>query len=248
MQVWNNQYLILKRKRHTYTIPLWLHHKSTRALALYQLDNPVLNSQFHTAKHAGPVIGRLLLPFRACLALAPEIPVSFGRISAFLGLQEPFVLAECQTLSQFPHTTVPTYLRTGMVKHHVHHHLQSSLMNLGSQILPILYSPIQRVDLLVIGDIITLVFQRGYIYRCQPDHVHSKPFEVVKSLDDAAQVASSVVVAVLKRLYVDLVDDDLPPPLAVHVQDHGLVGIFVWSHGCGCSAFLGDVGWWLGLE
>lgn len=116
-----------------------------------------------------------------------------------------------------------TYLRAGVIEHHVHHDFHTSFMNLRAQVFPIFHSSEHGVDGLVVRDIVALVFERRLINRRQPYHIDTESFEVIQPLDYAAKVTDSVIVAILKRLHIDFVDDNLPPPNTVQIQDHGFI-------------------------
>lgn len=103
MKIWVVSICCPLKQGHAHTTHPFSHRKSMRALSVHQLDACPLSCRLHTAEHAGPVIRRLFLPFRICLALAPEIPTSLGVVLALLGLDKPLVLARSQSLSQpFP--------------------------------------------------------------------------------------------------------------------------------------------------
>ena len=117
------------------------------------------------------------------------------------------------------------YLGTGMIEHHIHHQFHASFMYFVAQLFPVFHSPKHWINSFVICDIITLVFKRRFINRSQPNHVNSESFEVVKPLDYPLKITNSIIVAVLERLHVNFVDDDLSPPNAVQIQDHRLVQV-----------------------
>src|SRR6201994_2170288 len=77
------------------------------------------------------------------------------------------------------------------------------------------------MDAGVVTDVVPPVLvRRGHGGR-QPDGVHPEPGQVIEPLDDAAQVAVPVVVAVPPGPYVQLVDDGTVPPAApVRVLGH----------------------------
>jgi hypothetical protein len=84
--------------------------------------------------------------------------------------------------------------------------------NAGEQLVEVGQRPEQRVDVLVVGDVVAVVVLRRAVDRRQPDHVGAQPRDVVEVVDDAPQVADAVAVGVGERARVDLVDDGLGPP------------------------------------
>ena len=69
-----------------------------------------------------------------------------------------------------------------------------------------------RVDAGVVADVVAPVVVRGRHGRRQPDGVHPEPGQVIQALDDAAQVAVPVTVAVPPGPHVQLVNDGAVPP------------------------------------
>lgn len=112
-----------------------------------------------------------------------------------------------------------------MIKHHVHHQLHIPSMNFLAKRIPIIQVAKQLIDGCVVGYIVTLIFQWGFVDWCQPDHVNPELFEIVKSLDDSTKISNAVVVAILKRLDINLIDYGFPPPNAVKVHNGRHVGV-----------------------
>jgi hypothetical protein len=63
------------------------------------------------------------------------------------------------------------------------------------------------MDAAVVGNIVAEVGHRRLIDWRNPDCIYTKPGKMVKPRDDAAQVANSVAIAVMKRAWVNLIDD-----------------------------------------
>jgi hypothetical protein len=69
-----------------------------------------------------------------------------------------------------------------------------------------------RVDAVEVGDVVAVVPVRRGVEGHQPDAGDAEPVQVVDLLDEAAEVAAPVAVAVGVRLDVQAVDDGVLPP------------------------------------
>ena len=112
---------------------------------------------------------------------------------------------------------VPGGLEPGMlvgrvVDHQIHHDLQTAPVRLGEQLVHVVERAEQRVDVLVVGDVVAVVVLRGPVDRGQPQHVHAKISQIIETAGDALQVADAVAVRVLEGTRVDLVDHRVGPP------------------------------------
>ena len=121
-----------------------------------------------------------------------------------------------------------------VVDDQVHHDPQAALVRLGEQFVHVLEGAEQRVDVLVIGDVVAVVVLRGPVDRGQPQHVHAKIGQIIKTAGDALQVADAVAVRVLEGTRVDLVDHRVGPPWvrgrAVGTHGDGKDGTIEISH------------------
>ena len=97
--------------------------------------------------------------------------------------------------------------------------------------------PVVGMDREEVGDVVAAVAQRRLVHRQQPDAVDAEPLEVVELLDQSAEVAGAVVVAVEEPADVDLVEDRGLEPERVPLEP--VAGL---RHGCvPGSADLGHV-------
>ena len=99
-----------------------------------------------------------------------------------------------------------------MVDHQIHHDLQTALVRFGKQLVHILQRAEQRIDILIIGNIVAIVILRGPVDRGQPQHVHAEVGQIIETAGDALQVADAVAVGILEGTRIDLVDDRVGPP------------------------------------
>jgi hypothetical protein len=96
--------------------------------------------------------------------------------------------------------------------------------------LEILQRAVVRIDAVVVGDVVAVVLQRRGIERQNPDRRCPKFLEVIELLDQPAEVADAIAIAVVKGLNVQLVDDRIFVPEWVDGRrfgggdGHGLTG------------------------
>jgi hypothetical protein len=113
----------------------------------------------------------------------------------------------------------------GVVYDQVGDHPHSTLvccLDEGPEVLDV---AIVGVDRLVVGDVVAAVAQRARVHRQQPDAVDPEPLEVVELLDQAAEVAGAVVVAVEEPAQVNLIEDGGLEPERVRLEPvPGLLG------------------------
>ena len=94
----------------------------------------------------------------------------------------------------------------------------------------------ERIDVGVIGDVVTEVGHRRGIDRREPDGIDAEPLEVVEPRKNSGQVADAVAVGILKRARIDLVDDAVLPPFMLF--GHALMLLAsdrtttCWAWGC----------------
>ena len=153
---------------------------------LFQLRHPLPG---RAAEGGGHVIGR-----RARFAVTPDIEIMIRIIAALFRLDKPAVFIG------------------GVVEHHVQDDADAPLLCLGNQAVHILERAEQRVDILIVGDIVAVVVLRGAEYRRQPDRVDPKPGQIIEFGNDAGQIPHAVPVCVHKAAGIDLIDHRRFPP------------------------------------
>ena len=121
-----------------------------------------------------------------------------------------------------------------VVDDQVHYDPQAALVRLVEKLVHVLQGAEQRVDVLVVGDVVAVVVLRGPVHRGQPQHVHAEVGEVVETAGDALQVADAVAVGIREGTRVDLVDHRVRPPRirgrAVRTDAVGKLGTIEISH------------------
>ena len=106
----------------------------------------------------------------------------------------------------------PGMLIGGVIDHQIHHDFEPTLMRFGQQLVHIVERAEQRVDVLIVRDVIAVVVLRGLIDRGEPQHIHAKISKVIKTRRDALKIAESIAVRVLERTRVNLIDHRVGPP------------------------------------
>ena len=79
----------------------------------------------------------------------------------------------------------------------------------------------QRVDVLIVRNVIAAVVHRGTVDGGEPDDAHAKLFEIVQLGSNAFEVARAVAVCVAERTGIDLIGDAVFPPAFVDRVAHG---------------------------
>ena len=153
-----------------------------------------------TAEERGPVVRLLDAPEAVLDAIAPEIPIAVraGRVA--------------------PRFLEPAMGRAGVVHHQVEHDPDAAAVRLGDQPIEVVEGAEQRIDGVVVGDVVADVEAGRRVDRREPDGIDAeRPLravvDVVELVDQAGQVTDAIVVAVRERARVDLVDDATLPPV-----------------------------------
>ena len=111
--------------------------------------------------------------------------------------------------------TEPGVLIRGVVGHQVHHHADAQAVRRVDQLIGILQRAEERIDVPIVGHVISRVVLRGAVERGEPDRVHAQLRQVVQAGGDAGQVAHAVAVAVGEGARIDLVDHRMTPPFGL---------------------------------
>jgi len=106
----------------------------------------------------------------------------------------------------------PGVLVGSMVWHQLDQNLERALMRLCNQLLEILHVAVHRVDAAVIADVVTVIAQRRWGNRQQPDSIHAKVAQVVQLFRDAFQVSPTVAIAVPESAHIQFVKDIILVP------------------------------------
>ena len=100
-----------------------------------------------------------------------------------------------------------------VVDDQVHHELHAALVDAVEQRVEVGERAEDRVDVLIVADVIAVVVLRRRIDRREPQHVDAERREIVEPRGDARQVTDTVTVGVGEAARVDLIDDRGLPPV-----------------------------------
>ncbi len=152
-------------------------------------------------EQARPVVGRY--PFSVDdLALAPVIVIMIGIVIAFFAFDEPLVFVG------------------SMVDDQVHKDFHASFVSTVQDFLKDAKIAEIRMDIHVIGDVVSIVGVGRRINGREPDGVGAKALDIVKLAEHAPQIADPVAVSVAETAAPDLVyDHGLVPVVTVHWED-----------------------------
>ena len=105
----------------------------------------------------------------------------------------------------------------GVVRHEIDDHADLAAMRLFEKMIEVLERAEDRIDIAVVGDVVTEVGHRRAIERRKPDRLDTKRpggavVQMVEPPCDPGQVADAVPVRILERTRVDLIEDALAPP------------------------------------
>ena len=130
----------------------------------------------------------------------PDVPVSLGVVRAGARLLEPRVVGR------------------RVVHDQVGDDAHAALVGRLDEVADVLDRAVVGLDREEVGDVVAAVAQRGRVERQQPDAVDAEPLQVVELLDQAAEVARPVAVAVEERPRVDLVEDRGLEPVGLGLE------------------------------
>ena len=92
-----------------------------------------------------------------------------------------------------------------MIDHNVHHYFQPSFMCFMKKIFEIICCSVNRVYIIVICNIISVIITRTYIYRCQPYIFYPQLCNIRKPADYPVNISYSVTITVLKAFWINLI-------------------------------------------
>jgi hypothetical protein len=119
----------------------------------------------------------------------------------------------------------PRVVGGGVVHDEVGDHAHPALVRLVDELPEVLDGAVVREDREKVRDVVAAVAQRRRVHRQQPDAVDAEPLQIVELLDQAAEVARAVVVAVEEAAQVDLVEDGGLEPVRLALEPVGGSGL-----------------------
>ena len=85
-------------------------------------------------------------------------------------------------------------LVAGVVDDEVHDDLEPALVRAGDQLVDVGEATEQRVDVLVVADVVAIVVLRRLVDRRQPNHVNPQRGKVIELRDDAMDVTDAIAI------------------------------------------------------
>jgi hypothetical protein len=113
----------------------------------------------------------------------------------------------------------PRILIRGVIDDQLRDHTQPALMRRGKEGAEVIERSVVRVDVEIIRDVVAVIAQGRRIKREQPDRGHAQFLEIIEFLDQPAEIADAVAVAVVKRLYMQFVNDRVFVPERITSED-----------------------------
>ena len=118
----------------------------------------------------------------------------------------------------------PIVLVRGVVDDELGDDAQAALLRFLDEALEVLHRPEIGIDRAVVGDVVAVVAAGRWIERQQPQRGDAELLEIGQLLGQSGEIADAVMVAVGKRLDVELIDDGVLVPEFIH--DLGSLGFF----------------------
>src|SRR4051812_5137410 len=126
-----------------------------------------------------------------------------------------------------------------VVRDIIQQHVDVAAVCLFDQLVGVGQCAENRIDVLVVRNVVAVVSHRRRENRTQPYRIDSKPFEVVELVDDPREVANTICVRIAEASRVDLIYDAAAPPF---VTDRRLsdTGSARWCHAAGSRSYAGN--------
>src|SRR5205807_329687 len=109
----------------------------------------------------------------------------------------------------------PRVLVGSVVDDELGNNAQSTFVRRVEEGAEIIKRAVVRINIEIIGNVVTVIFQGRRIKRQQPDRADTQFLEIIELLDQSAEIADTICVAVVKCLHVQLVDDRVLKPKRV---------------------------------
>ena len=103
-----------------------------------------------------------------------------------------------------------------MVQHQIHNNPDVSFFRLCNQLFHVRKCSEDRVDILIIGNIVAIIVHRRTVNGRKPDRIDTQFFQIRQSFNNALQISDSIPVAVLKASGINLINYRIFPPVFFH--------------------------------
>src|SRR5690242_5475307 len=117
-----------------------------------------------------------------------------------------------------------------MVQHHFDDDADTPLVRGVQECLEVIEGPVCGIYGTIVGNIVTIVAQRGRKKRHEPDGIDTEFLQVIEFLRQSAKVAITIAGAVIKSSNVDLIDNCVLVPKRV-LQSQSSVPEVSWLSG-----------------
>ena len=104
-----------------------------------------------------------------------------------------------------------------VVQNQIHDNTDSPFLRFRNQLIHILQLTENRINILIIGDIITIIILRRTEYRRQPNRINSQILQIRKLLYNPLKISYSIRIAVIKASGINLINNRLLPPFRLFV-------------------------------
>ena len=108
----------------------------------------------------------------------------------------------------------PEMLRTAVIYDQIQDHIHAPLPRLPEEFLHLGICPEDRIDLVIIADIIALVDKRRLITGANPQNIHPQILQIIQLFYDSAQISDPVSIGIHKTLGIDLINNLVVPPFS----------------------------------
>ena len=137
--------------------------------------------------------------------VCPDIIVAVRIVFAFFGFDKPGVLIR------------------SMVDHQIHHHFDVALFGFRDKMLHLFHRAELVENGFVVGNIIPVVVVRRLVDRRKPNRSDTQFFQIVQFFGHTGDIANTVAVAVPEAPRIDLIHDNLLPPMFFHAATSSLI-------------------------
>ena len=100
----------------------------------------------------------------------------------------------------------------GVIGHEVEQHAQLAPVRLLDQTLGISQVAEDRIDVLIVADVVAGICHRRAVDGRQPDGIYAQRLYMIEMAADAFQIAQTIAIAVGERARINLVDAGTLPP------------------------------------
>ena len=149
---------------------------------------------------------------------AAETGSQVVRRASFLAVP-PYIVIMIRIIFAFQSFLEPVMFIGGVIQYQIHDDTDAMLFGFRDQAVHIFQTSEDRVNILVVGDVVAVIILWRTINRGEPDGVNTQVFQVVQTADDSRDIADTVSVGILKTLRINLIDDCFFPPFVVHMYN-----------------------------